>query len=55
LSENLNAVSNDTRDFIHKAQLRYILRTPDLMEFDWTGPAQKPSADRFPDIRILWQ
>jgi IS5 family transposase len=25
LSENLNAVSNDTRDFIHKAQLRYIL------------------------------
>jgi len=25
LSENLNAVSNATRDFIHKAQLRYIL------------------------------
>jgi hypothetical protein len=25
LSENLNAVSNGTRDFIHKAQLRYIL------------------------------
>lgn len=25
LSENLNAVSNPTRDFIHKAQLRYIL------------------------------
>lgn len=24
LSENLNAVSNDTRDFMHKAQLRYI-------------------------------
>jgi IS5 family transposase len=26
LSENLNAVSNPTRDFIHKAQLRYILK-----------------------------
>lgn len=25
LSENLNAVSNATRDFIHRAQLRYIL------------------------------
>ena len=25
LSENLNAVSNDTRDFIHKAQIRYII------------------------------
>jgi IS5 family transposase len=25
LSENLNAVSNGTRDFMHKAQLRYIL------------------------------
>jgi IS5 family transposase len=25
LSENLNAVSNETRDFIHRAQLRYIL------------------------------
>ena len=25
LSDNLNAVSNPTRDFIHKAQLRYIL------------------------------
>ncbi len=25
LSENLNAVSNATRDFIHKAQLRYII------------------------------
>ena len=25
LSENLNAVTNETRDFIHKVQLRYIL------------------------------
>ena len=25
LSENLNAVSNATRDFIHRAQLRYIV------------------------------
>lgn len=32
-----------------------ILRTPDLVEFDWPGPAQEPSVVRFPDRSFLWR
>ena len=33
---------------------RESLRTPDLVEFDWPGPAQRPSAVRFPDKWFPW-
>jgi hypothetical protein len=49
-SENLNAVSNATRDFIHRAQLRYILRE-ELDDFsslylDKRDPSQYGTSDR---------
>ena len=45
LSENLNAVSNATRDFIHKAQIHYILDEglDDFRSLSWIAPPSKPT------------
>lgn len=48
LNENLNAVSNATRDFIHKAQLRYILDEgwDDLRGLSMDSTAIKANTER---------
>lgn len=55
LSENLNAVSNDTRDFIHKAQLRYILaeKLDDLSSLYLDSTAVRANSERPTDSGLI--
>ena len=55
LSENLNAVSNDTRDFIHKAQLRYIIneRLDDFSSLYLDSTATAANTERPTDSGLI--
>ncbi|MCI0621115.1 MAG: hypothetical protein L0387_05490 [Acidobacteria bacterium] len=55
LSENLNAVSNATRDFIHKAQLRYIIneRLDDFSSLYLDSTATAANTERPTDSGLI--
>lgn len=55
LSENLNAVSNATRDFIHRAQLRYIVDEglDDLSSLYLDSTAVKANSERPTDSGLM--
>ena len=55
LSENLNAVSNATRDFIHKAQLRYIIneRMDDFSSLYLDSTATAANTERPTDSGLI--
>jgi IS5 family transposase len=55
LSENLNAVSNDTRDFIHKTQLRYIVaeKLDDLTSLYLDSTAISANSERPTDSGLI--
>jgi IS5 family transposase len=55
LSDNLNAVSNDTRDFIHKAQLRYIVaeKLDDLSSLCLDSTAISANSERPTDSGLI--
>jgi IS5 family transposase len=55
LSENLNAVSNDTRRFIHQVQLRYILdeKLDDFNELYLDSTAVKANTERPTDSGLV--
>jgi IS5 family transposase len=55
MSENLNAVSNETRDFIHKAQLRYIVaeKLDDLRSLYLDSTAISANSERPTDSGLI--
>lgn len=55
LSENLNAVSKDTRDFIHRAQLRYIIneRLDDFSSLYLDSTATAANTERPTDSGLI--